>query len=475
MKRTTIITAALLAAAAQATAQQSTVTTQSKKGELTVNYSMPIIKPGSDYATIVTPMICGAHDTLRLEPVVVRGARNVKKLKRDYVLNHKGVALPSYISAADAPAQATGTVHLSTRQYPWIKQHQPLTFMALTESEGCCKVEVINSDESAPFAHMVPFAPVYNKVEDRTGKAGELEKLFPVLEHKSKYRPYDSSRILRKEKGALYVHVPLDKIDLRYDFRDNDWRLDRIVDITRQIMADTTSSVEKIQIIGMASVEGTVPHNHWLAQNRGKALKEYVKKNVPGITDQMFEVADGGEAWTEFRDQINDVRLLKQGKKMDAKELGVEAYDLNLTDDDLNQISMEELDQVLDIIDHEPNLDRREQRLRQIRGGEVYRFLLRTLLADQRNSGYLRVYWDYEPDEIAQLINKAVDLMRQDRYDEAYSILNEQRVRDDERSWNALGVCHYMLGREQQGIDWMQRAAANGNLDARKNLEQMED
>ena len=475
MKRTTIITAALLAAAAQATAQQSTVTTQSKKGELTVNYSMPIIKPGSDYATIVTPMICGAHDTLRLEPVVVRGARNVKKLKRDYVLNHKGVALPSYISAADAPAQATGTVHLSTRQYPWIKQHQPLTFMALTESEGCCKVEVINSDESAPFAHMVPFAPVYNKVEDRTGKAGELEKLFPVLEHKSKYRPYDSSRILRKEKGALYVHFPLDKIDLRYDFRDNDWRLDRIVDITRQIMADTTSSVEKIQIIGMASVEGTVPHNHWLAQNRGKALKEYVKKNVPGITDQMFEVADGGEAWTEFRDQINDVRLLKQGKKMDAKELGVEAYDLNLTDDDLNQISMEELDQVLDIIDHEPNLDRREQKLRRLNGGHTFAFLLRTLMADQRNSGYLRVYWDYEPDEVGKLINKAVDLMRQDRYDEAYSILNEQRVRDDERSWNALGVCHYMLGREQQGINWMQRAAANGNLDARRNMEQVEE
>ena len=474
MKRTTIITAALLAAAVQAAAQQSTVTTQSKKGELTVSYSTPLVKPGSDYATVVTPMICGAHDTLRLEPVVVRGARNAKKLKRDYVLNHKGVVLPSYISAADAPDQATGTVHLSTRQYPWIKQRQPLTFMALTESEGCCKVEVINSDESAPFAHMVPFAPVYNKVEDRTGKAGELEKLFPVLEHKSKYRPYDSSRILRKEKGALYVHFPLDKIDLRYDFRDNDWRLDRIVDITRQIMADTTSSVEKIQIIGMASVEGTVPHNHWLAQNRGRALKEYVKRNVAGISDEMFEVADGGEAWTEFRDQISDVRLLKQGKKLDAKELGVEAYDLHLTDDDLAQISMDELDQVLSIIDSEPDLDRREQRLRAIRGGQTYRFLLRTLLADQRNSGYLRIYWDYVPDEIAAQINRAVELMQQGRYDAAYALLSVPAVQADERSWNALGVCHYMLGREQEGVSWMQKAAQTGNPDAKRNLEQVE-
>ena len=199
----------------------------------------------------------------------------------------------------------------------------------------------------SPFAHMVPFAPIYNKVEENKGRAGELEKLYPVLEHKSKYRPYDESRILRKEKGALYVHFPLDKIDLRYNFRDNDWRLDRIIDITRQITADTTSSVEKIQIIGMASVEGTVPHNHWLAQNRGKALKDYVRREVPTVTEDMFEVIDGGEAWTEFRDQINDVRLLKQGQKMDAKQLGVDAYDLALTDADLSQITMEELDQVL--------------------------------------------------------------------------------------------------------------------------------
>ena len=474
MTKNIIITSFLLATTLSAAAQQPTVTTESRKGELTVTYEAPIIKPSSDYATIVTPMICGQTDTIRLEPVVVRGARNAKKLHRDYVLNHKGILPPAFTPAAVAPSTTSGTVHLSTRQYPWLK-NEKLTFAALTESEGCCKVETVSFDESSPFAHMVPFAPVYNKVEENKGRAGELEKLYPVLEHKSKYRPYDESRILRKEKGALYVHFPLDKIDLRYNFRDNDWRLDRIVDITRQITADTTSSVEKIQIIGMASVEGTVPHNHWLAQNRGRALKDYVRREVPTVTEDMFEVIDGGEAWTEFRDQINDVRLLKQGQKMDAKQLGVDAYDLALTDADLSQITMEELDQVLDIIDNEKDLDRREQRLRAIKGGQTYRFLLRTLLADQRNSGYLRVYWDYVPDEIARLINQAVELMRQDKYQEAYDILSQPRVQADHRSWNALGCCHYMLGREDEGIRWFHKADQDGNADARKNLEQLEE
>ena len=473
MKHPLIITTALLlAVATTAAAQQPTATATSQKGELTVSYEAPILKPASDYATIVTPMICApSGDTLRLEPVVVRGSRNAKKLLRDYVLNHKGITPPAFTPAALAPATTSGTVHLSTRQYPWIK-NQPLTFAALTESEGCCRVETVSFAESGPFAHKAPFTPIYNKVADNTGKAGELEKLFPVLEHVSKYKPYDNSRILRKEKGALYVHFPLDKIDLRYDFRDNDWRLDRIVDITRQITADTTSSVEKIQIIGMASVEGTVPHNHWLAQNRGRALKDYVRRQVPAVTEEMFEVIDGGEAWTEFRDQINDVRLLKQGQRVDAQAIGVEAYDLSLTDDDLSQITLDDLDQVLDIIDHEPNLDRREQRLRQLRGGQTYRFLLRTLLADQRNSGYLRVYWDYVPDQVAAQINEAVALMQQGRYDDALRLL--EPVQSDHRAWNALGVCHYMLGREQQGVEWFRRAAADGNMDAKRNLEQVE-
>ncbi len=68
---------------------QRIIQTQSQKDKLLLSYELPLQQPASDYATVVTPFLCGQNDTLVLEPVVVRGAQNARKLHRDYVLNHK--------------------------------------------------------------------------------------------------------------------------------------------------------------------------------------------------------------------------------------------------------------------------------------------------------------------------------------------------------------------------------------------------
>lgn len=44
---------------------------------------------------------------------------------------------------------------------------------------------------------------------------------------------------------------------------------------------------------------------------------------------------------------------------------------------------------------------------------------------------------------------------------------------DDSRSWNALGVALYLAGRQAEAIDYFRRAAANGNAEAKENLEKI--
>ena len=271
----------------------------------------------------------------------------------------------------------------------------------------------------------------------------------PVLEDYANYRPYDRTRVLRKEKGMLWVHFPLDKTTLLYDFRDNGPILDNIVDITRQIMADSMSNVRLIQIIGLASIEGTVPHNEDLGDGRAQALRDYIKERVPGTTDQLFELNGGGEAWAELRDQINDVLAARDASA-----------------------PLEGLQQVLTIMDTEQDLNRREQKIRRLNGGKTYDYIKDELLPDQRNSGYLRIYFDRVPDANADAINRAVRLMQQQRWQEALPILN--KVRADERSWNALGVTLFMTGQREQSLDYFRRAAANGNADARENADKVQ-
>lgn len=95
-----------------------------------------------------------------------------------------------------------------------------------------------------PLAQEMPLM----EVPDYMGRAGELAPHHPVLRPTSEYQPYTPDRILRKEEGALYVFFELDKSVLKRTFsegsysRDNGPVLDEIMDLTAQILADTTGS-----------------------------------------------------------------------------------------------------------------------------------------------------------------------------------------------------------------------------------------
>ena len=300
-----------------------------------------------------------------------------------------------------------------------------------------------------PAPEPEPFVPVVREVPDFTGRAGQLQKDNPVLAPMSEYRPYDKTRILRKEKGALFVHFALGKSVLDSTFRENSVVMDRIVDITRQIMADSTSSVKKIQIIGLASIEGKPELNEKLALNRALALQHYIQDKVE-VPDEMFETVGGGEAWTEFRDHLND--LVAEGSQKDIQ-----------------------LDKAIEIIDSESDAMVRERRIRQLDKGRTWKFVKEHILSDQRNSGYIRIYYDYVPDTNAKVINEASELLTTDCSDchhEALRLLLS--VKNDERAQNALGTAYWLCGQQQEALDCFRRAAANGNADAQENLKQLQ-
>jgi len=435
MKRLAVIGLLLLLVAG--VHAQRIIQAESRKDALLLLYELPLVQPESNYATVVTPFLCGRNDTLALEPVYVRGSLNARKLHRDYVLRHKGEE-PAFIAASEMPATFSQASEVSVTSHPWIKDGS-LRLLYKAEREGCCEVEVIGHDYTDPFTYdyRLPLHPVVSFVPEFTGVAGRLEHDNPVLEHVSAYRPYDTTRILRKEGRLIYVNFPVGKSELSRDFEDNASRLDRIVDITRQIMNDTTSSVKRIQIIGLASVEGNDATNRRLAGERAEALKRYVQDEIE-ISDELFELANGGAAWTEFRDQVNDADF--NGKE-----------------------------QVLKVIDETQDLNRRQQL---IRSNKAYGYIREHLLADQRNAGYVRIYWDYVPDDNAKVINRAAELLQQEQWQQALQLL--QTVKTDERAQNALAVALYMTGNETEALRLWHRSAAMGNEDARRNLDQLQ-
>lgn len=305
--------------------------------------------------------------------------------------------------------------------------------------KNCGKQVVENIQAADTIQQVAKFMPMLSFIAENKGKAGELQKQNPVLKHISQYRPYDNTQVLGRDKGILYIHFPMSTSTIAEDYRNNQQSLSKIVNITKDIQGDSTSMIKKIQIVGLASIDGPVLLNEQLAGKRATSLKQYIQQNT-SLPDSLFECANGGEAWTELRAKIVE-------SNMNHKE------------------------EMLSIIDNEKDADRREMKLKKLDGGNAYRYLRDNLLGDQRNSGFLRIYYDYVPDEAANNINLGIQLLKAERYEEALAEL--KKVKDDKRAQNALGVAYYMTGNQNAALRCFTQAAENGDEQARQNLQQI--
>ncbi len=176
--------------------------------------------------------------------------------------------------------------------------------------------------------------------------------------------------------------------------------------------------------MGLASVDGTPSKNAELALSRAQALQSYIQDRL-AVPDSLFETVGGAEAWTEFRDQINDLLLAGGGAGL----------------------SVEQLRKVLEIMDGEPDPARRERALKALDGGSIYASLRDDVLSDQRNAGYVRVYYDYVPDEHARTINRAIDAIEAGDVALAREII--QTVKEDPRSEGVLDYFRKLEAYEQ--------------------------
>ncbi len=305
-------------------------------------------------------------------------------------------------------------------------------------------VKVAEPQAPKPIAAPSLVRPQLRDVSPKKGVADSLTETNLFLKPIAEYKPYSPDRVLRKEKELLYVNFEVGKHILKYNFRNNAEILDKIIDITGTVMKDARHQMAKIQIIGLASIEGSYKTNEALGINRAKALKTYIQGKLP-LGDDMFDIQGGAEAWSEFKDQLSDL-ILAGGS---------------------NNLTVKELEQVMDIINTEGNLDNREAKIKALNNRKTYPKILKALLADQRNSGYLTIYYDYV-DDTAKAINKSIDLLEAGKTKEAMELIEKQK--DDPRSYNTLAVALFQNGREAEAIEYLEKAIALGDEKAAENL-----
>lgn len=180
----------------------------------------------------------------------------------------------------------------------------------------------------------------------------------------------------RAIEGSAFLDFPVNKITIYPDYRKNPSELQKIRETIDKVRDDKYATITEVNIKGYASPEGSYSNNAYLAENRAKALLDYVQ-SLYHFQDARFTVDFEPEDWVGFERMVNESSL--EGKE-----------------------------EILAIInaDTPSDWDQREWKLRGVNGGKDYRIILRDIYPALRHSDYTVKYniRNFTVDEAKELI-----------------------------------------------------------------------
>lgn len=176
--------------------------------------------------------------------------------------------------------------------------------------------------------------------------------------------------------GSAYLDFPVNQITINPDYRNNSAELKKIQQTVEAVKNDPYATITSLSIKGYASPEGTYKGNAYLAENRAKALLDYVKEHY----------------------DLSGVELTVDFEPEDWEGLEVAVEKGNLPDKE----------ELLAIIraDEPADWDAREWKLKSLNGGSSYKILLRDVYPSLRHSDYRVNYHirNFSVDEAKQII-----------------------------------------------------------------------
>lgn len=176
--------------------------------------------------------------------------------------------------------------------------------------------------------------------------------------------------------GSAYLDFPVNQITINPDYRNNSAELKKIQQTIEAVKNDPYATITSLSIKGYASPEGTYKGNAYLAENRAKALLNYVKDHYD-LSGVELTVDFEPEDWEGLEAAV------EKGNLPDKEEL-------------------------LAIIraDEPADWDAREWKLKTLNGGSSYKILLRDVYPSLRHSDYRVNYHirNFSVDEAKQII-----------------------------------------------------------------------
>lgn len=277
-----------------------------------------------------------------------------------------------------------------------------------------------------------------HKVDAARTIADHLAQEHPHIKSISHYAPLPNENdggVANRRIVRYRTNSPL--VDVNY--MQNAQSIDELMDVINRIIADSSTTVEAVQIVGYTSPEASEQGSTQLGYQRAMALRNHIRAHHR-LPDSIFEVADGGKNWALIYSDIEALGLPK-GNEFIAR------------------------------LKSEPSATKREIMLRTYENGAVYNELARASFAKHRGATINAIYYNNKPDSAAIAINSIINELIENPAPDYARIMHQLRqYKDDARAINLRGVVDYRLHHLHAAEKAFEEAAAMGDEQAALNL-----
>ncbi len=364
---------------------------------------------------VILPYVFNGKDTLYLDPLEIYSKGRFKRERQEYA-----IAGDSSWELSDNQTLQKEGLYSYVAQVPLKRWMKNATLGIMRQMVGCACEEEMSSEDIAQ-------ASLFEEPQ--------VQRQAPEYHLAEMTRNWDFGQ------DELEIIFKVSRIEIDSSVFNNEVTFGKILDAVDKIYSNPHYRVDKIEIAGYASPEGTRTFNNWLGKNRAKALVDYIVTNRPqyGLTEKNFHIRNGEENWVGLR------RVLEAS-------------------------SMEGKERVISIIDNPDIPDElKKDKIKWIDHGKTWKKMLDEIYPHLRCARYLAVYYDSTDDKAVDVINEANALITAGSYPQAYGLL--MQVSDDMRAYNSIGVALMMQLKFEEAMPWLQKALEYGCLTAQKNID----
>ena len=327
--------------------------------------------------------------------------------------------------------------------------------------------------------YAVPYGATTAKIG--RGVKGVGTKIFDGLDLDDRIIAEDLGIItdkVRRLAGRAFLDFPVNETAIYPDYRRNPDELRRINNTIDSALFDKTIQVRSISLHGYASPESPYANNTRLAKGRTAALMGYIQ-NKYGLPAAVFHTDFTPEDWQNLRSFIAD------GDRRRVKgDIWYESAVI-LETPAAPDIVLRHREELLAIIDRAMDPDEKESLLKQVGGGEPYKWLLKHVYPGLRHTDYIIEYAvrDYSDADARKLIYthpEALSHMEMYRVAQGYEtgsddwrdallIAAARFPEDPQANYNAACAC-IQARRLQDARKYLQKAGTGEQAQYLKNV-----